>query len=203
VADRNKEDFLLKEDGKPQEIEYFARQLDLAPTLGLLVDSSMSQRQVLQEERKASLEFFQQVLRPENDLAFVIGFDFEAKLMEGLTDDLGRLDKSLREIAVPRNSPGKRAGQSLPDCRLTDSWVSSQSHGLLAFIKLNPPIRCHPASSTSTHEFVAHAVDGNYELGVARIRLQFLSQPCNVYVHRACQGGRIIPPNLFEQLLAG
>ena len=108
VADLNKEDFLLEEDGKPQEIEYFARQSDLALTLGLLVDSSMSQRQVLEEERKASLQFFQQVLRPEKDLAFIISFDFEAKLMEDLTNDLGRLDKSLREVAIPRNSPGSR-----------------------------------------------------------------------------------------------
>jgi VWFA-related protein len=110
----NKEDFLLEEDGKPIGIEYFAKQSDLALTLGLLVDSSMSQRQVLQEERNASLQFLRQVLRPEKDLAFVIGFDFEARLMEGLTSDPDRLDRALREIELPRNerqnrpAPGRR-----------------------------------------------------------------------------------------------
>lgn len=110
IADLQKEDFILQEEGKPQEIEYFARQSDLALTLGLLVDTSMSQRQVLPEERRASLQFFQQVLRAERDLAFVISFDFEAKLLEDLTSDLGRLDNSLRDVALPRSrqAPGNR-----------------------------------------------------------------------------------------------
>jgi VWFA-related protein len=105
IADLQKEDFILQDEGKPQEIEYFARQSDLALTLGLLVDTSMSQRQVLPEERRASVQFFQQVLRPEKDSAFVISFDFEAKLLEDLTSDLGRLDNSLRDVELPRSRP--------------------------------------------------------------------------------------------------
>ena len=105
IADLKKEDFILQEEGKSQEIEYFARQSDLPLTLGLLVDTSMSQRQVLPEERTASFQFFQQVLRPEKDKAFVISFDFEARLLEDLTSDMGRLDNSLRDIALPRTQP--------------------------------------------------------------------------------------------------
>src|ERR1017187_11008785 len=43
----NQDDFLLSEDGRPQTIRYFARESDLPLTLGLLVDTSGSQRRVL------------------------------------------------------------------------------------------------------------------------------------------------------------
>ena len=47
----NQDDFLLSEDGRPQTIRYFARESDLPLTLGLLVDTSGSQRKVLDAER--------------------------------------------------------------------------------------------------------------------------------------------------------
>jgi hypothetical protein len=56
IPNLQKEDFLLEEEGTPQAIEHFGRQSDLALTLGLLMDTSMSQRQVLQEERRDSLQ---------------------------------------------------------------------------------------------------------------------------------------------------
>jgi len=40
----NQDDFSLSEDGRPQTIRYFARESDLPLTLGLLVDTSGSQR---------------------------------------------------------------------------------------------------------------------------------------------------------------
>src|SRR5580704_116365 len=55
VSDLAKDDFDLAEDGRPQTIRYFARETDLPLTLGLLVDTSMSQRLVLGQERDASL----------------------------------------------------------------------------------------------------------------------------------------------------
>src|SRR5437660_401788 len=42
-------DFTLTEDGHPQIIRYFAQQSDLPLTLGLLVDTSGSQRRVLDQ----------------------------------------------------------------------------------------------------------------------------------------------------------
>ena len=54
VRDLTKNDFLLDEDGRPQTISYFSRETDLPLTLGLLIDTSMSQRRVLGQERTAS-----------------------------------------------------------------------------------------------------------------------------------------------------
>jgi VWFA-related protein len=43
VPSLTKDDFTLEEDGRPQTIRYFTRETDLPLTLGLLVDTSMSQ----------------------------------------------------------------------------------------------------------------------------------------------------------------
>src|SRR5581483_10541703 len=67
VRDLNKDDFLLDEDGHPQTIAYFSRESDLPLTLGLVVDTSPSQRRVLEQERGASYKFFDQVLREDKD----------------------------------------------------------------------------------------------------------------------------------------
>ncbi|MGC2754887.1 MAG: hypothetical protein WCA40_21175, partial [Candidatus Acidiferrum sp.] len=54
IPDLTKNDFELDEDGRPQAINYFAHQSDLPLRLGLLVDTSLSQRKVLDQERSAS-----------------------------------------------------------------------------------------------------------------------------------------------------
>src|SRR5437868_7040265 len=50
-------DFILDEEGQPQTIRYFSAESDLPLTLGLLVDTSGSQVNVLPDERLASRRF--------------------------------------------------------------------------------------------------------------------------------------------------
>src|SRR5690348_12238371 len=63
VSTLSQTDFTLSEDGHPQTIRYFSRETDLPLTLGLLVDTSMSQAGVLEDEKNASERFLDQVLR--------------------------------------------------------------------------------------------------------------------------------------------
>src|SRR6476659_790378 len=58
VSDLDKSDFTLEEDGHAAAIQYFSRESDLPLTLGLLVDTSLSQRTVLDQEKSASKAFF-------------------------------------------------------------------------------------------------------------------------------------------------
>ena len=46
VNNLTKDDFVLEEDGRPQTLHYFSQESSLPLTLGLLVDTSMSQRRV-------------------------------------------------------------------------------------------------------------------------------------------------------------
>ena len=47
IRNLTKDDFSLSENGHPQTIRYFSRQTDLALTIGLMVDTSLSQEKVL------------------------------------------------------------------------------------------------------------------------------------------------------------
>ncbi len=90
-----KDDFVLEEDGRTQTIKYFSQQTDLPLTLGLLVDTSGSQRRVLGKERDASRTFIQQVLREDKDQTFLIHFDREVELLQDLTPSKKKLEDAL------------------------------------------------------------------------------------------------------------
>src|SRR5262249_61656061 len=97
VKDLTISDFVLDEEGVPQTIKYFSHESDLPLTLGLLVDTSGSQRRLIGEERDASRQFFDQVIR-EKDVACVIHFDGEAERREDITSARG----------LPQNAPDER-----------------------------------------------------------------------------------------------
>src|SRR5580700_2622606 len=85
VSSLGKDDFMVAEDGRPQTIKYFSHETDLPLTLGLLVDTSLSQRRVLGQEKSASYRFLDRVLRAQKDLTFVIHFDHDTELLQDLT----------------------------------------------------------------------------------------------------------------------
>src|SRR6202522_1113866 len=74
VTNLTKDDFALEEDGKPQTIRYFNQETHLPLTVGLLVDTSMSERDNLDKERAASRTFLDQMITRPTDRAFVIHF---------------------------------------------------------------------------------------------------------------------------------
>lgn len=102
VTDLNQQDFTVAEDGHPQKITAFYRATDLPLTLGLLVDTSLSQRNVLDDERDASYKFFDQMLREGKDQAFVIHFDREVELLQDLTGSRPKLQAALQELQTPQ-----------------------------------------------------------------------------------------------------
>jgi VWFA-related protein len=95
-----KDDFQLQVDGRPEAIRYFARESDLPLTLGLLVDTSLSQRRVLEEERTASYAFLNDVMREDRDKAFVINFDSESVLLQDLTNSRQKMENALDRVHV-------------------------------------------------------------------------------------------------------
>jgi VWFA-related protein len=101
VNNLTKDDFKLEDDGRPQTIRYFARVTDLPLTLGLLVDTSLSQRRVLEQERTASYTFLEDLLREWKDKAFVVHFDTEVELLQDLTSSRPKLEAALQKLEVP------------------------------------------------------------------------------------------------------
>jgi len=110
VTDLSKDDFKLLDNGHPQTIGYFARETDLPLTLGLLVDTSLSQRNVLDQERTASYKFLQEVLRPTKDKAFVIHFDRQVELLQDLTASREKLENALDKLETPTFEDASSSG---------------------------------------------------------------------------------------------
>ena len=101
IRDLGKDDFTLTENGRPQVIRYFSKESDLPLTIGLLVDTSMSQERVLNAERSASFRFLDQVLRETKDQVFLLQFDMAVMLRQELTSSRKKLDEALSFVDTP------------------------------------------------------------------------------------------------------
>jgi len=100
VPNLTKDDFVLDEDGRPQTISHFVVQTDVPLTLGLLVDTSMSQAAVISDERDASYTFLDHLLTGK-DVAFVIHFDREVELLQDVTSSRPKLQAALQLLQTP------------------------------------------------------------------------------------------------------
>ena len=98
-------DFTLSENNKPQTIKYFDKDSEAPLTVGLLVDVSGSQRNVLDEERTASSAFLDTLLRPDKDKAFIVQFGHQADLLADITASLPRLEAGLKKIDADTDRP--------------------------------------------------------------------------------------------------
>ena len=110
VSNLSQGDFELYEDGVLQDIKYFTRQADLPLTIGLLVDTSVSQQNLIYEERTAGYRFFDKVLRIEKDLAFLMSFDIDVELLQDLTAAKPLLQDGLERLEVQGSMRGVTAG---------------------------------------------------------------------------------------------
>ena len=110
ISNLTKDDFQLDEDGRPQTINFFAHETDIPLRLGLLVDTSLSQRRVLDQERTASYSFLDHLLRENKDLAFVIHFDREVELLEDFTPSRPKLQAALQKLSTPQFDSASNSG---------------------------------------------------------------------------------------------
>ncbi len=101
VQDLAKDDFEVLENGRRQEIRYFARDTDLPLTVALLVDVSGSVRALIRDEKDAAAKFLQAVIRA-SDQALLVGFSSSIVLWQDFTPSVERLSNALSRMhAVP------------------------------------------------------------------------------------------------------
>jgi VWFA-related protein len=105
VNDLKQEDLDLYENGVRRDIRYFTRESDLPLTIGLLIDVSRSQENLIQEERIAATQFFREMLR-KKDLAFLISFGSDVELLQDLTASANLLQNGLGQLKVNTGGGG-------------------------------------------------------------------------------------------------
>ncbi|MGA8345371.1 MAG: VWA domain-containing protein, partial [Candidatus Sulfotelmatobacter sp.] len=99
IPNLTKNDFEVSEDGKPQTIKYFTAETNLPLTLGIMIDASGSQRNVIDMEKEVGGAFLRQILT-DKDEAYVISFDISVDLLQDFTRDVHRLQAALNKAKV-------------------------------------------------------------------------------------------------------
>ena len=99
IPNLTKDDFTIAEEGKPQTIKYFTAESNLPLTLGMLIDASGSQRNVLDMEKEVGGAFLKQILT-DKDEAYVISFDISVDLLQDFTRDTHRLQAALDKAKI-------------------------------------------------------------------------------------------------------
>ena len=107
VPNLKADDFTLFENGKPQKIEFFAA-TEEPLNIALLIDTSQSTREVLDEIKDAALDFVKE-LKPQ-DKAMIVSFDYEPHILSPLTADREQLNRAVRRADI-----GEYFGTTLND----------------------------------------------------------------------------------------
>jgi VWFA-related protein len=129
VPDLAESDFSLSEEGKAQKISRFTRETNLPLTIGLLVDVSASQMNLIEVEREAASSFFANVIR-EKDEAFLISFGRETELLQDLTGSARVLRSSLRDL---KGDGGSMGGAPIPNTNPGTIPTSGSPKGTLLY----------------------------------------------------------------------
>jgi Ca-activated chloride channel family protein len=92
VKNLRQQDFELLDAHKPPaKVFRFTQQTNLPLRVGLLIDTSSSVHSRFAFEQRSAIDFLQQILRPREDLAFVMGFDSTPEMTQDFTSNLDKL----------------------------------------------------------------------------------------------------------------
>ena len=99
LTDLKQNDFRVMDDNKPpEEIRSFHAETNLPLQVGLLIDASNSVRDRFKFEQEAAVEFLNQTVRRDHDVAFVVGFDVTPEVTQDFTDNTEALAHGVHEL---------------------------------------------------------------------------------------------------------
>jgi VWFA-related protein len=99
VNNLTKDDFRIFENDQEQKVAIFSRTTTMPITLGLMVDTSTSQQDLLPLEQDAATSFLERVMR-KGDEAMVLSFDVDVDLLADFTDDSAQLERAIRRTQI-------------------------------------------------------------------------------------------------------
>ena len=107
VNDLKQDDFRVFEDGQEQKVAFFSKDVNMPISLGILIDTSGSQTDVLGAEQDAASRFVHEVLR-KKDEAMLLSFDLDVDMLADFTEDPNVLEAAIRRTVI--NAPSAGAG---------------------------------------------------------------------------------------------
>src|SRR3984957_3936702 len=107
LAGLRKDDCQLFEDKTPQVIKNLTQEKNLPLTIGILLDTSGSQTNVLPMEKDSGSRFLKEVVTPKDE-AFLISFDVNVDLLADFTNSPRELDRAIQKASI--NTASSSAG---------------------------------------------------------------------------------------------
>jgi VWFA-related protein len=99
IKDLTQQDVKVLDNRLPiEQLRSFNAQTNLPLRVGLLVDASNSVRDQFKFEQEAAIEFLNQIIRPREDKAFVLGFDSTTEIVQDMTNSVEKLSGGIRTI---------------------------------------------------------------------------------------------------------
>jgi Ca-activated chloride channel family protein len=98
ISHLKKENIRVLEDGQPQEIFTFQRNIDLPLSLAILIDTSQSEERTLPDEKAAARSFLEAIMRANKDEAAIVSFTGEVTLEQGFTGNIDRLRRAIDRV---------------------------------------------------------------------------------------------------------
>jgi VWFA-related protein len=111
VSTLTKEDCSVLEDKTPQTIKNWAAEADQPLTLGILLDTSGSQQNVLPLEQETGAAFLKRILRSKDE-AFLVSFDVDVDLLEDYTSNPNQLARAMNKAEI--NTAGGNGSGGAP-----------------------------------------------------------------------------------------
>jgi VWFA-related protein len=131
ITNLHKDDCEITEDKVPQKTKNFTQEKNLPLTIGILLDTSGSQQNVLPMEQEAGAEFLKDVLTPKDE-AFLISFDINVDLLADYTNSPGELRRALNKASINTGAgTGSVTGNSTPRGTLLYDAVYLAAHDKL------------------------------------------------------------------------
>jgi VWFA-related protein len=111
VPHLTRDDCTVSEDREPQKLKSFVAETNQPLTLGILLDTSGSQYQVLPLEQDAGSQFLARVLR-QKDEAFLLSFDVNVDLLQDFTNSPRLLTRAMSKAEI--NTAGGNGAAGIP-----------------------------------------------------------------------------------------
>jgi VWFA-related protein len=99
ITNLHKDDCSIAEDKVPQTIKNFTQEKNLPLTIGILLDTSGSQTNVLPLEQESGATFLRNVLTPKDE-AFLISFDINVDLLSDYTNSPRELKRAIDKATI-------------------------------------------------------------------------------------------------------
>ena len=114
ITNLHKEDCRVLENKVEQPIKNFTQEKNLPLTIGILLDTSYSQTNVLPLAQDSSARFLKEVLRPKDE-AFLISFDINVDLLSDYTNSAAQIRRAINKATINSGSgSGSVTGNGQP-----------------------------------------------------------------------------------------